>query len=657
MNLEPLKRLWHRRAWRIAIVGLAVSVVVFGLLRYGIGYGVKLWLLSHEPEQIRVKSLDLNPFTGKLTIHNLSITVTEAPTLVVPEARLSVAVLPLLFGRRRVEFETLTLTGAQITFQQEADGTWRIAGLPLPVAEGKKRDTTHWEFDFQQALVSGSRIVLLVRGIRAELGLDQVALTGQVRVQPQGTEINLRADAVFSNLLVDSTERQVRLLRANKIKGEGIRVTGPTTFDSSRIRIDDLSLGQYYKPPETEKRATTPTLISSPTVILDNVGFDKSGGLNITSIQVNDPNLFARRDKQGRWVVLDDIRRAMATAPAAPKKKSAEPVPRIRIGSVKTSGKGLIRFEDDSVEPPYHQNLQLREMRLSNFDSGTAQQPSSVTLGAQIDKYTHISLRGLLWPFTPRLTLDIEGKIESLDLPPLSPYSKRELGYNLKSGHLNVETQLRARQGKLDGNNTLVINNLEVSPADKEKMKELTKQLTMPLDAALSMLRDKDNNIKLTFPITGDSGDPKFDLGDAINVALGKAIKTASMTYLKYYFQPFGTLITIAELAGKAAQVRLDPVFFAPASVELGENALKYLDRVAGLIKEQPKLKLNICGLAAPADATAGTEDLTALAQKRATTVKDHLVVKHRLDPAQLFVCRPEVSSKADDRARVDLSF
>jgi len=656
MDMTSLTSLWNRRGVRFGLVVLVVLGVVFGLLRYGFGYSVKWWLLSYEPERIRVESLDINPFTGKLTIRKLSVGALDAPALVVPEARLNLAVLPLLLGRRRVEFEYLTLTGAQVTFEQQADGSWRVAGLPLPATKTPKQDKADWELGFKQTVVSGSRIAYSGLGIRAVTDIDRAALTGRIRVQPRGTDVNLNADAVLDNLTVDSTVRNVRLLHAAKIKAEQIRVTGVTASEVTRIQFQDLTLGQQILPRGADKPATTPSLLSSSLVTLENVGYAGSKGLSVASVVVNDPNLLMRRSKQGRWYMLDDIRGMPATAPAASKKKPTEPTPPLRIGSIKISGKSRATFEDDSVEPPYHQTLVLREARLANLDSALPQQASTVAVVAQIGKYTHISLRGLLWPFTPRLTLDLKGNVESFDLPPLSPYTARELGYNLKSGHLNAEVQIRAKQGKLEGDNTLVLKNLVVNPVDTEKMKQLTKQLTMPLDSALSTLRDKDNNIKLSLPLKGDSSDPKFDLGDALNQALGKAMKTASLAYLKYYFQPYGTLITIAELADKATAVRLDPVFFPPGSAAFDQTTQAYLERVANLLDERPKLQLKICGIAVPADGAVVAEDLKALAQKRADVVKDRLVENHQVDPARLFVCHPEVSDKPDDRPRVDLS-
>jgi hypothetical protein len=154
------------------------------------------------------------------------------------------------------------------------------------------------------------------------------------------------------------------------------------------------------------------------------------------------------------------------------------------------------------------------------------------------------------------------------------------------------------------------------------------------------------------------------------------------MTYLKLALQPYGALITVAQLAGEAAtKVRLQPVSFEAGQVTaLGETD-SYLKKVAGILKDRPELNIKICGLAVAADRvalaggavpketdskTAGSvkgvrpvtdQQLLDLAKQRAGYVKDRLVTKYGVTASRLVACTPHIDDAEDDDnvPRVDL--
>jgi hypothetical protein len=193
----------------------------------------------------------------------------------------------------------------------------------------------------------------------------------------------------------------------------------------------------------------------------------------------------------------------------------------------------------------------------------------------------------------------------------------------------------------------------------------------------LKLLRDKDGTVRLEVPVEGDITSPRFELAGVINKALGRAVRKTAIAYLKYTLQPYGTYLTVANLArylGKAAfGVRLDPVFFEPDETGLDEKDLDYLDHVATLMKEKPEVEVKVCGFSVPGEAgrifggpgdgrgdgarlTPGAKErLEGLARERAEAVKDHLVAVSGVDPGRLFVCHPAIDEDAGARPRVEL--
>jgi hypothetical protein len=282
------------------------------------------------------------------------------------------------------------------------------------------------------------------------------------------------------------------------------------------------------------------------------------------------------------------------------------------------------------------------------------------------------------------MALNLQGRFEGLDLPPFSPYIIAALGQELHSGALDADSSLRIRSGRMEGDNSLIIRGLEVTPVKGEQLEKMEQQLSVPLDTALDMLRDDDNTIRLELPIKGDLDNPDFDISDAINQAVARATKEAAKSFLIFALQPYGTLITVAELAGDAAsRVRLDPVAFEPASGVLGEDRFDYLDKVAAIMKDRPNINIKLCGHAVEADRTAlleaaaaasetagkggkkseavpespmiDDEQLLELAQQRRIAVKDYLVDKHSISASRLVGCKSGIDGDSAANPRVDL--
>jgi len=114
-----------------------------------------------------------------------------------------------------------------------------------------------------------------------------------------------------------------------------------------------------------------------------------------------------------------------------------------------------------------------------------------------------------------------------------------------------------------------------------------------------------------------------------------------------------------------AFAIRLDPVFFEPASVEIDETTARYLDKVAAVMKERERVRIKVCGHAVPGEEEAMApgaapegEDgsrLKRLATERAEAVKDYLVEMHGVEGDRLFVCAPGVDTAEGAVPRVEL--
>jgi hypothetical protein len=185
--------------------------------------------------------------------------------------------------------------------------------------------------------------------------------------------------------------------------------------------------------------------------------------------------------------------------------------------------------------------------------------------------------------------------------------------------------------------------------------------LNMTLDSALRLLRDKQNNVKLNIPISGNTNDPQFSVADAVNKVLAKTLQKSALSYLKYMLGPYGIGISVAEFAyGQATKIRLNPILFAPGSDELDEAAIGYLQRVAAIMQEYPEVRVSVCGVATESDRKAmdkntSTDALLELAQNRMHIIEDHLIKLNEIEAKRIIACEPKIDSSAAAKPRANL--
>ena len=510
---------------------------------------------------------------------------------------------------------------ANITTQQSKDGDARIAGLmsePTEAETSRAKQPSSWLINID-ALSAGNTLINYAPDI------EGFALTSKI----------------------------------GSLEAEGfVYEKGSLTIES--VTLKKLSAGKStVNEPEVGK-GEKGSLFSASEVMVTDIQVTESMKVAIGPIELREANVLLHLMPDGALYMFKDLKEALRSG-ERPKGRKAG----LSISSILVSTGSMVRFVDERISPPYETTLKVDTARIKNVESARPEKPSSIMIEGAVDKYTKVGVEGNIHLFSDRLTLDLTGKIEAFDLPPLTPYTTRHLGFNIDSGHMNTDIKVKVVEGRMEGSSTMALSNLELSPGQEEGLKKLTAELTMPLDTALSLIRDKDNNIHLTLTAKGDIRDPTLKLGNIINKALGKAVKKAGISYLKYLFQPYGTYITVIQLAGglaaEATRVRLDPVFFEPGSSILDAKVLQYLDLAAGLMTDRPGIQLKLCGKGVENDRTvmkrkARTDErLLALARERASSVKDHLVHRHGITAERLFICNPEIDSHEDATPRVEL--
>jgi len=259
--------------------------------------------------------------------------------------------------------------------------------------------------------------------------------------------------------------------------------------------------------------------------------------------------------------------------------------------------------------------------------------------------------------------VDLEVSIHSIDLPRLSPYSRDYAGYDIKTGSMDIDSQLKIVDSQINDRIKLTLYKIAIEISEQEKAAKTDSSLSIGLPAALSMMKDSKGNIRLDLPIEGDLNDPQFNFGPVIRSALAKALTQASTAYLTYAIQPYGVALLVTKIAGKmVTHVNFDPLVFELGTTTPPEALHDYLEKISNVMKNRPALDLTICGIATQEElktlsktAKPG-EALLDLASARAFAIKDLLIEKYGIEERRLLVCRPEIDEKPEARPRVEIS-
>lgn len=726
MNAAPADAKVHRHRFprwlRRVLVSVIAAAALLALLPQGIRLGLEYALHQQGLREARIADIDFNPFILDFRLRGLY----GGDALSVEQLRLRLDWGPL--WERRVRVRELELRGVRLAVAQQDGGSWRIGGIALPPSAqpAPAAPGPDWGVGLQHAHMEDAVFTLTLPALDTSLDVAALDLHDfHTWLPQQATELHLAGKLNGSDFKLQATATPLAAVIAAQARltlqalavapflalaPEGIpavdaRLTVASDFSyrgdaveqrltqKGSVGIGELALvqtpwritgkgAQWDGDVDlTLHQGTVAALAVNGTATLDHVTAGDAGEeqalLTLAGVRIDGITLRGNNDIGVAELALDGVQLALrrdaggqlrlpAAGDTSPAAKDETAPPALHIGRIVLGGDNAVEFIDQSVMPAYRETLHITAAEITGIDNRAPGKAASFHLTGRAGRYTALELRGEVLPFAARVNLKLHSELQALDLPHLTPYTIRYLGYNLSSGQLGATMRLAITDDMLEGNNDLRIHKLTVEQTDPEKMAHFNEQLKIPLDTALYMLKDKDDNIALKLPISGNLHDPSFDISDAINTALAKTMRLATVSYLKLLLQPFGGLLTLASLADGAGNIKLEPFTFLPGSAVLDPPQQAYLEKIGGLFQQRPKLQLRLCGYATaadrpeppkgkpPLDEAAMTALLENLAHERAEAVKAALVTQHDVAPQQLFVCHPAIDAAAAAQPRVE---
>ena len=316
----------------------------------------------------------------------------------------------------------------------------------------------------------------------------------------------------------------------------------------------------------------------------------------------------------------------------------ATPPPPISIGKILIK-QGNIAFSDRFIRPNYDANLTGMEGQLVGLSSDPATL-GRLDLQGKVDDTAPVTIGGEFNPFREDRYLDIAASVKDFELTGVSPYSSKYVGYGIRKGKLSADLTYKIEDRKLTATNRLFLDQLTFGDrADSPDAPNL------PVQLAVSLLKNRAGEIDLSLPISGSLDDPQFSIG-------GLVVKAILNLIGKALTAPFALLGSM--FGGGEELSQLD---FAPGRSSFDTAAQRKIETLAKALTERPALRLEITGQADRASDTAGLKKVILLRMMKAAKLKESVRRSDEAPPLEDVVITAEEYPKWLERVYRDADF
>jgi hypothetical protein len=709
-----------RKAFLIPVIVIVIPLLLVAALQPALKYALVYLLEQQGAEAVNLESARINPFKGRIVLTDWSVDQSGENKMQLRGLMVDIAVLDLF--QKKLTIEELVLDNTVVAVEKHPlKEVLQVIGITLPEAAGENGsepggEPTDWQISLQRFVINQLTLDVQHPLFNGELHLQDVVITdldssnpkqvasisaqmkiGQTELQLGGEikpfaktrEFNLQLTLntfglpLIQPLLADQSielvgEAATRLdMDVEIAPDDRVSITSQGSGELKNIgaklqgmQLDELALnwlGQF---------SVTLQADGALDVVIDNLELD---GLNLAFIL----------DQVAAGEVAQNPGDQAEAKPAG-ESASKDAAFRLVIRSLLLKGDNQMVFNDRRMSPEMVLPVSIEHLMLSDLDSGSPQQLAKLQFKGQIQKHGKVEFDSELGLFDKHPVIQVQGEAKDIELLPLSAYTVSAIGHSMGSGQFSSEFDVDIASNKLTVEDQLVFRNLTLNPSNNDKTKEFLSALPMSLDSALSLLRDDDNVIELTLPISGDLDNPEFELQGVINKALGKALKESSMSYLKFALQPYGAALMLAQFAGEQmSKVRLDPIVYMAGTTDITRESQPYLSKLMDLLNNRKQISVTLCSKSVPADRLAimaartreiqeaanlqekaGEQEqkklmelqaqpqveiepvtdkqLLELATSRSEQLKDLLINQGNIEPGRLFLCESEILDTKD---------
>ncbi len=301
--------------------------------------------------------------------------------------------------------------------------------------------------------------------------------------------------------------------------------------------------------------------------------------VSVEDLSLDGLHVFVSVDPQGA-INLGTLAKKGEEAESVARETDSGEALSVEINRVNIQG-GRADFADSSVAPSFNSRLEDITGQISGLNS-SKDGAADIDISARLDGHSPLKITGSIQPWQDFFT-DISVDLNDIDLSPMSPYSLKFIGYPLAKGKLNLNLHYLIEGKKLTSENKAFVNQITLGDfVDSETVSK------MPVQLAVSLLKNRAGEIHLNIPVSGELDDPEFSVaGVVVKVLFNLLVKAAT--------SPFALLGSIFPDGEEVQFVSYE----AGSSIVVEEDREK-LASLAKALYDRPALNVDLSGFVDP---------------------------------------------------------
>ena len=431
------------------------------------------------------------------------------------------------------------------------------------------KNNVHEIKDFSATLSGLSSNFAEPFGIKASLITGEITASadGKASIAPLNVGVSFSLNApnlsVFNKYMAEfitgsiagelATQGQLKLSNAfsleAKLSGKGLALSSgrDKIFSLASLNVAQIALSP-------NSLTLNKIALGSPAV---NISLNKDRRLNLTSL--------IKPAAQ-----LKQTAKPAEAAPNRPAKSKANFAWSAK--NISLSG-GSLNFTDESLAAPF--KLRISDMKAS-ISEISPKRAADIKFSSLVSGSGLASITARAYPMDFKRKSDINVVLKEIPLVPASPYTAKYIGNEIAGGKLNLKLAYKIDDGKLNASNDLNLDRFELGKEVQSK-----DALSLPIGLVVSILKDSDDQIDISLPLSGALNDPKFSYGALVWGAIKKLLSDIVLS-------PFRFMGKIAGVDTK----KLESIDFEAASSEILISESSKIDDLAKVTKAKSDLKI-----------------------------------------------------------------
>jgi hypothetical protein len=300
---------------------------------------------------------------------------------------------------------------------------------------------------------------------------------------------------------------------------------------------------------------------------------NSNAGFKIEKTDLNNPNIAITLPKTA---ASKPETKEVANKKTDSKRDKDSAQTKLDIGPVNINN-AQFSFEDKNLPVPFKTIVTKLNGKISEFKN-TKSSTTTLNVNGVVDNYGVAKITGIVHPNNIKILTDINMIFNNIAISNFTPYSGKFVGREIKSGKLDMDLKYNIQKSNLDAKNNITISKLELG-----KSVQSPDAVSLPLDVAVTLLKNSQGIIDIKLPVSGNVDDPSFSIGLIVWNAFVN-LMTKAVT------APFSLLGAIFNFSPD----EIDSVDFDLAHDEISPIQKETLDKIAQILTAKPELAIKI---------------------------------------------------------------